>query len=480
MTATVNAPAPRRTLILVVLVAALVAAAVADRAGRGDEEVSVAADEQGGTAPPVGALASTWFCPLATAVGGGQANGTVVIANPTRAELSGTVTVVSSDRTRKSKAVTVGPRARIEVRQQDVLEASYAAALVEMDGGGAVVEQAVAGPLGESVAACSASASPRWYIADGATTRAASLLIGLFNPFPDDAIVDLSFSTNEGLSGPAAYKPVTVPPQALVVLDIGEQVHRRTNIAASIVARRGRIVASKIQVHDGEGRKGLAAALAAPAPAEDWYFPDGVVVPGITERFHVYNPTQREARVVIEFTLDEDAVEPFERAIPARGRVTVSATDEERVPHHRGHSTAVRSLNDVAVVAERSVDAVAPAPRAGFATTLGARTTARQWLFAAGAADEGHDEWIAVNNVGRRDARVSIAALASGQTVAIDGMQDIELKGGRRAALRLGDKIRRSDLTVLVTSTEEIVVERSLFRVGGLGLSIVPGTILRD
>lgn len=480
MTQPVNAPAPRRALILVALAVAILAPAAVDRVDRPAPPGRLAASaSDAAAAAPTGALASTWFCPLATAVAGGQANGTVVVANPTDEPREGTITIISSDGSRVSLPLSVAPRSRVEVREQEALEAPYAAALVELDGGGVVVEQAASGPLGETVGACASAASPRWYLADGATTKSATLLIGLFNPFPDDATVDLTFSTDQGPTAPAAYRPVTVPPRSLVVLNVGDHVRRRTNIAASVVARRGRVVVSKVQLHDGDGRKGMSAALAASRPAGAWYFPDGIVVPGITERFHVYNPTQREARVSIEFTVDEGAVEPFEQTIAPGGRVTVSATDENRVPAQVGHATAVRSLNDVAVVAERSVDAVAPAPRLGFSTGVGARQAARRWAFAAGAADESHDEWIGFNNVGRRATTISITGIANGQPVAIEGLQEIRLGAGRRGAVRLGDKIRRSDLSVVVTATEPIVVERSLFRVGGLGISLSPGVVLR-
>lgn len=472
-------PAPRRGVILAVVVALLLGAAVAD-GFRSDNPPDTVVANRAGVAPRTSALASTWFCPLATAAPGGQADGTVVIANPTRRPMKGTVTVVSSDGTRATKAIDVGALARLAVRQHDVLNAPYAAAIVELDGGGAVVEQSVSGPQGESTGACSARASSRWYLADGATTKAATLLVGIFNPFPENATVDLSFSTDQGPTAPAAYRPVTVPPGSLVVLNIGEHVRRRTNVSASIIARRGRVVVSKVQVHEGDGRKGLAVALAAPAAGTRWYFPEGIVLPGITERFHVYNPTQREARISIEFTLEEGAVEPFDRIIPPGGRLSIAPTDEDRVPASMGHSTLVRSLNDVAVIAERSIDGVSPARRTGFATTVGAPGPATRWVFAVGAADDGYDEWLVMNNVGRRAVTVSVLAMATGQTLAIEGLQDIEVGAGRRLAVRLGDHVRRSELAAIVAASGPIVVERALYRANGVGISLVPGTVLRD
>jgi hypothetical protein len=49
----------------------------------------------------------------------------------------------------------------------------------------------------------------------------------LFNPFPGDAIVDLSFATDQGPSTPPDFQGVVVPARGVKALDVGEHVRRR-------------------------------------------------------------------------------------------------------------------------------------------------------------------------------------------------------------------------------------------------------------
>ena len=98
-------------------------------------------------------------------------------------------------------------RARREVIPYlDHITAEWVSALVEINNGTAAVEHTVSGPLGADVAPCSPAGSDHWYFADGSTTVDARELLFLFNPFPEDAIVDLSFSTEDGRVAPPRSK----------------------------------------------------------------------------------------------------------------------------------------------------------------------------------------------------------------------------------------------------------------------------------
>ena len=48
---------------------------------------------------------------------------------------------------------------------------------------------------------CARGGSDRWYFGGGTTVLGANLTLWLFNPFPGDAVVDLSFSTDTGNEG---------------------------------------------------------------------------------------------------------------------------------------------------------------------------------------------------------------------------------------------------------------------------------------
>jgi hypothetical protein len=139
-------------------------------------------------ASPPDSLTSTWYCPAGTAAGG-FADASVVVFNPTDAVLRGSIDVVGADGNRGSQSVTVQPRSRVTKAVVDILRAAYVATMVRLDGGGAIVEHVTTGPAGDAVGMCASSASTRWFVPEGATTRAAQLIYALFIQFPDVAII---------------------------------------------------------------------------------------------------------------------------------------------------------------------------------------------------------------------------------------------------------------------------------------------------
>jgi hypothetical protein len=349
------------------------------------------------------------------------------------------------------------------------------AAEVDLDGGLAVVEQQVTGSLGASISPCASSASTNWYFAEGNTSKDAVFLLSLFNPFPADAIVDLSFATDQGHAVPDAFQGLVVPGRSMIVVNIGDHVRRRDEVSTSVSARSGRVIAGKVQSYSGGGRKGIALVLGASRLGTTWYLPDGFFSDGVTERFHLYNPSSKEAQVQLSVALEQGAAEPFDITVPPGDRFTLVASSESRIPKGDAHAVTAESTNGVPVVVERTIDSLLPAPRQGYTDILGARDAATSWLLAAGGATEQFDEWVVVLNTSRRTAHVDFTALANGQTLPIDGLQDTAIPPGQRRGFRIGDHIKRPDLPMVITADAPIVIERGMFRVGGLGMASAIG-----
>lgn len=429
-----------------------------------------------------GALTSTWYCAAGTAGEDGFANVSVVAANFSDQARAGTIRwiVSGSEEPRPDvvEAIEVGPSAVINMAAEDAVEdAPVVSAVVEFDGGGVVVEHLVTGPRGGSVAPCATDASATWHLANGITERDSRQVLALFNPFPDDAVVDISFATSEGREAPAALQGVPVEASSTTLVEVGESVRRRATTATSIVARSGRLVVDRVQLFDGVlGRSGVSLSLAAPAPAEVWMFPDGLFDEGIDQRWHIYNPNEREALVSLEVVpASGDVPEPVDLTLPGRSQLVVDASELESIEAGVAHSSTVRSLNGVAVVAEREVDAREPAPRQGWSSSLGSVLAAPRWGFALGEATSRTDEWIVAYNPGAGPARFSVVALAGGQIVPIEGLQDLVLAPAERRAIRLGEHIERAPLPIYVDASDDIVVERDIYGVDRLGVSVTIG-----
>ena len=460
---------------IAVLAGLLIAGGVVDRRiERASTDGATSINAQVPVAAPASARSSAWYCP-GVPVAGALGEGVVVVANAGSRRLTGTLTVFPEKGDIRRAPIAVGPSGRTAVRLADVITSTFASALIELDGGDAVAEISVAGAMGDSVASCASSASSSWYFAEGVTTRDAGEVLLALNPFPDDAVVDIVFSTEEGTVSPQALTGLLVRGQALTLINVGDFVQRRESVSARLVARTGRLVVSRIQTFDGSaGRKGISVGLGAAAPGPVWYFPEGLVADGLGERFLVYNPGATEAQVELSLALDSGEAEPIRLTIPRESRLAVNAAEESRIPKNVPHAVTVRSVEGPEVVVERAVDGVAPSGRTGMSIALGARLPALRWATASGAADDTMDQWVIVQNPGTRPARVTLNLLAEGNTVPVGNFSAVEVLPGQRRALHVNDALKRPAVPVLLTSTQEVVVERAVYRVKapGLGMSM--------
>jgi hypothetical protein len=444
-------------------------------------------------APGADAAGSTWYCAAGTATSGGFADQTIVVANPGDVPVAVDITAFGGTDDPSIDVAAPEPPSTLEVparesraiRLAELVDAPFAGALVEAGAGEIVVEHLVNGAGEFDAAPCASSPSASWYLAAGATTRDARELLALFNPFPDDVIVDITFTTPDGVRSPPELEGFVIAGQRVLVVDVGAIVSRHPQVSTSIVARAGRLVVERLQTFDGTdpaNPAGLALTPAAPSPALVWNMPDGRYVDGITETITVYNPSAATAEVDVEVTLapSDDptlaiGVEPFRLTIAGRGFAQVDlGAEPDRVPPDLGHATTVRSQNGVPVVAERWVRSGAPATTTGLAATLGSPVQASRWLFAIGGTTGGASEYLVILNPSLDSiARVSITAPTATQELAIAGLEDIEVPIAGRFAVNVGEHTNRNELVLVVESTQPVIVERGLFfATGGFSLSI--------
>lgn len=480
----------RRVPVIVAVVTVLAGVLVADRfflepaptADRVAEEVSVVG------APGASAASTTWYCPGGSTSADGDAELTVVVANTGSEPVEGVATAVAfspgapTPPPAVQERFALGAQSRVVLSPKELVQSPHVAVTVEVDGGDVVVEQGVSGSLGFDLSPCAISGSDAWYFADGATTRASTLLLNLYNPFAVPAIVDLRFAATEGRAEPADLQGVVVPPRSLVAVNVGDHVRREPAVSISIVARSGRLVAGKIARRNEPGQRGLVAGLGAPQPAETWRFPEGVVGGGVVERFHLYNPSEREASVDLEMVLDDGVFEPIAVPVPPRGRVTLTVNGEGeagvQVPEGMGHSALFRSLNGVGVVIERGLEATGR--RAGLASTLGAVEPAVRWGLAAGVATSAVEEWVVVQNATDNPAKVSFTAISDGRAEVLDKLGGLTVPPLGRRGFKLNDVLAAAspgleeevlEAALVVEADRPVVVERAMYRVGRSGIS---------
>ena len=147
--------------------------------------------------------------------------------------------------------------------------------VVEVVGGAAVVEHELRRSSQSTIGPCARQAAPDWYFAAGDTGLGAEDWLALFNPFPDDAIVDLTFLTAAGVQAPGQAQAVVVPRHSRLSFPVSTIVRDQANLAVHVHARTGRVVAEQSLYFDGtNGPAGLTTALGATSPSVGVAVPD--------------------------------------------------------------------------------------------------------------------------------------------------------------------------------------------------------------
>ncbi len=461
-----------------------------------------------------GSLTGSWFCPGVPTSGEG-AGGSVVVSNRDGAQIVGRYLVLTEDGAVAEEDFTVGPWTQTTIDVDAFTSAPFASVVVEIEGGGGIVEQIAEHPLGDSVAACANDTSPNWYVADGYTLEGSVETLILTNPFDEPVVASLRFSTAAREAQPGQFGGFTVPPRSFLTIEIAELGARdEPIISVAVEATAGRLIVGRAQEYNGGGRFGFDVSLGAPELRDQWWFADGERGEGVTETFSLYNPTDDEVEVQVFFggiPLSSSAVNeqdpvviPPRRAVifdpledrgntfveggpvaeEAASETTVAPEgdgveeDEEFVDFQAAstelpdgpHSTVFSTLAQPSIVVER----VLTRPSDGSIATsvlLGATNganafVANTWHMGIGPTVATEDA-IVMYNIDQVEASVTVSVIGPDGPSAVPSLSELVLAPGAVLSVDLvdADVIGRE---LIVTSTSRVFIERSLPRGGDL------------
>jgi Family of unknown function (DUF5719) len=460
----------RRIPLVFAIVVALGSAIVLDRVvaePSGDD-----ADASGTGLPTGDELSVSWFCAEGTAAPDGRAGESILVGNVGAEEIEALITVMPGGDelpATSTIAVPAGTTSRVEV--SEVLEAAEPGVVVETFGGPSVVEHELRTDDGLAVGPCARAPETRWLFAAGTTTRNSAQYLTLFNPFGEDAIVDVTYFTEDG---PEVLEPVqglVVPRRSRLTVPIHDQLRRENLVGIDVQARVGRLVAERSMVFAGteEGLEGLTLSLGAAAPANEWWIPLGDADGGSDVRLVLANPGELPADVeVTALVQGENQVGEPQQVVVAPQSLAV--VDLDQLGRSGARFALVARSSSEPVVAEMLVGWTGG--EGGTATTLGSVAAAERWAFAAGRLP-GDDGGIAVLNPGLDVTSVSLFALDAG---AERVLEEVEIAPGERHVFDVRALDLPEDQPVAVVAATPVVAARVGFTRQGSTLSPgVPG-----
>jgi len=380
----------------------------------------------GSTVVAGAAVASAWAC-AGGSVGAGSdgisASPTYYLTNTTDHAVAATMSsVVDGGKGRLPPArqeLSVPALGTTAVRPAASLPSGAVASSFVLAGGGVGVTEVVAGPTGWSRAPCASLTSPIWYFAGGSTSDAGTLELTMFNPTDADTVVDVSFTTPTGVVDPANYQGLVIPAGQVLAENVGTYVQDRPEIATTVQAVSGRLVAAETQQWVAAPDKGLSVRLGSPAAADRWQFAETTDLPGSTVTFHLFNPGASAATVSLTFHLAGASVVPMALTVPPESIVDFVSSKASRVPAGRPYALTVASRRGHGLVVSRSVAEAGSGSPPTWGASGGTVTLAKHWLVPApgvvgapgiaGAAVTS----LAVSDPGHRVAHVVVSELGN-------------------------------------------------------------------
>jgi Family of unknown function (DUF5719) len=418
----------RRVPIVILVLGCLVAAAVLESSRRDRapaQRPSIAAATE---VPTTDAVSATWYCAEGTAQGDGRANETLVIANIGASEAQATMTVMpGGDEETRSRTVTVGEGEQVRVPVTDIVEAPEIAdpagvlfgpgVMVEVFGGRSIVEHVIEGEEDYAIGPCARDARREWYFGAGSTERGAQQHLALFNPFAGDAIVDVTFLSEEGFESPADLQALVVPRRTRVVVPVHNFSRRHARVATHIAVQSGNVVAEQSNAFTTEHaiRRGLTLSPGAPSPEMEWTF-SNVVGGGAEQTLTVANFAPSETDVEIVVRGSEDIIDPETVTVAGQSAAVVDLSGRLESPEPV--SVQVRSLRATPVIAEQLAWFDSSIIQ-GVATVLGSPAASSRWAFVLGRLEPESNCEVTVFNSGRTPTRVRLVSYVGGRRTVV-------------------------------------------------------------
>jgi len=389
----------RILVILLVLAAAAITVALPQRVA---PVTPTAPDDTSIEAQEVASARSVARCPWVR--GDGFLEGEVAVGAPEAEEATFTVAAAGSVVGTSMQSVA----AFTAVPFLDLANIGTGSVFVEVDNEPAAVVAVGEGEAAVASAGCRSGASKVWLLAGGSTLDGETLQLRLFNPYPQDARVEIRVVSENDVEPETSLESLSVAAQSTATFDLGSLLALRETLALRISDPEGLIVPALVQAGEVEDEEGNSrdvdiAAWTGVTAARRWEFPFAGVV-GLDSSIAIFN----DQTVPVSWSLD---VVGEESSTSAAASGILEPLTVVRLPL----AGLAAAPSGVVVTAEEPIGAFltasGPTERAA---TSGLRSAQKKWLVPGVSAMVGPSQ-VWVMNTGATPATVTFNSARNGQ-----------------------------------------------------------------
>ncbi len=259
---------------------------------------------------PLNSDSSSWYCTWNLPGKGGISNVSVLLANTSSKEVNATLSAFTAGG-KQSRSFKFPAHSFLRYPETVTPTVQSGAVAFVASGGGTVAELEVSGQAGSTVSPCNSSPSANWVVLGANTQSGSASGISIFNPFGQDAVIDVSLSSPSSRFNPAALRGLVIASNSYRKIDLTKYFPGLGHVSVMVTTRIGRVVVGGIVQRNDKGDTGLAAMATFPASASQWRFPIGELSSNQSQDILIFNPNAYEVSVNLNFSyLDLQAVPP--------------------------------------------------------------------------------------------------------------------------------------------------------------------------
>lgn len=421
--------------------------------------------EQGGLVLKAGG--GVWFCPEGSTDSGVAER--IDLANPYTQAAKGRQTFFVGEKRLESEQLTVSGRGRstIDLDRELLGEGPglQVGAVIELDLTAVAVAQTVSisGPeaTGTMAAPCTLGTAPARYFPGGSSVRGADTYLILFNPFPQDAVVNVDVYTDTRIERPKNLQQFPLFAGRSAVVKLSDEVRRKSALGTVVRAESGQVVSQQVLYSNGERLPaGVALSQGSTEPSSVWYFADGNA--GMSQMLWIMNSGDTEEELEVDYFPEGLLTE-----IVAPERVRVPPNSETTMIISPGFAPEVnfgfvaRSVSGSGVFIDRMIG-YETANQHGISVGPGSTSPMDKWLIPnVWGAEPGvpYSNVITVVNPGSKVARLTVGRLGSDAVEVPAGLNEVAVPPRARITLMVSKEFLAKAMTLVGWSDEPLVVE---------------------
>ncbi len=311
--------------------------------------------------------------------------------------------------------------------------------------------------FGQTYPAAAGPISSTWYFAEGYTGPGFDTWLTLQNPNATDASATITYMYR---NGGTSVKNKTVPAASRETIYVNDDAGSNKEVSIKVESTQP-IIAERPMYFNyqnkwTDGHVGMGATSASGI----WYFAEGYTGAGFDTWLTLQNPSGTPTTATVTYLFKGGGTSEKQKTIPAESRETISVNDD--VGSDKEVSIKVESPQPI--IAERPMYFNYQNQWDGGHNTMGATSPNTSWCFAEGYTGPGFDTWLTLQNPNAADASVLIEYYWYTPSHLYPYITSHTVPAHSRETIYVnGDAAAERDVYLLVTSSQPIIAERSMY-----------------